>query len=129
MSLDQFGMLVRRTLAWLFWPALALVIWGELRSHAENLEMHVWDKLLHFGAYFGLAAMATVALRADRRAPWVLSALVVLGGALEVIQSMVGRDADIHDEIANTVGVLVGGLLGWVIVTLQGKLVARQRRD
>jgi VanZ family protein len=120
-------MLVRRILAWLFWPALALVIWGELRSHGENLE--VWDKLLHFTAYFGLALIATVALRANRLTLWVLAGLIALGGALEVIQGLVGRDADIHDEIANTLGVLIGGVLGWGIVLLHAKLVARQRRN
>jgi VanZ family protein len=129
MSLNQFAALVRRILAWLFWPASALVIWGELRSHAENLETHVWDKLLHFAAYFGLAVIATVALRASRMMLWVLVGLVVLGGMLEVIQGMVGRDADIHDEIANALGVLVGGLLGWGIVALHAKLVARRPRD
>ena len=129
MSLNKFGMLARHILAWLFWPALALVIWGELRSHGETLEVQAWDKLLHFTAYFGLAAIATVALRAGRLTLWVLAALVVLGGMLEVIQGMVGRDADIYDEIANTLGVLTGGLLGWGIVVLHGKLVARQQRD
>jgi VanZ family protein len=129
MSLNQFAILVRRILAWLFWPALALVIWGELRSHAENFELQVWDKLLHFIAYFGLAVIATVALRANRLALWVLASLVVLGGALEIIQGVLGRDADIHDEIANAFGVFVGGLLGWGIVMLLAKLVARPPRD
>jgi VanZ family protein len=55
--------------------------------------------------------------------------LIALGGALEVIQGLVGRDADIHDEIANTLGVLIGGVLGWGIVLLHAKLVARQRRN
>lgn len=129
MSLEQFAAFVRRILAWLFWPASALVIWGELRSHAENLEMQVWDKVLHFTAYFGLAVIATVALRASRMTLWVLSGLVVLGGMLEVVQGMVGRDADIHDEIANALGVLIGGLLGWGVITLLAKLVARRTRD
>jgi len=69
------------------------------------------------------------ALRASRMMLWGLVGLVVLGGMLEVIQGMVGRDADIHDEIANALGVLVGGLLGWGIVALHAKLVARRPRD
>ena len=129
MSLNQFAALLRRILAWLFWPALTIVIWGELRSHGDDLEMHLWDKLLHFTAYFGLAAIATVALRARRQVLWVLAALVVLGGMLEVVQGMIGRDADVRDEIANMLGVLCGGLVGWGIVILLAKLVARRPRD
>lgn len=129
MSLSRFAALLRRILAWLFWPALTIVIWGELRSHSDSLEMHLWDKLLHFTAYFGLAAIATVALRARRTTLWVLTALVALGGLLEVVQGMIGRDADIRDEIANVLGVLCGGFVGWTIVILLAKLVARRPRD
>jgi VanZ family protein len=98
------------------WPALALVVYGELAhsSVLHTLEIDVWDKALHFTAYFGLALMATISVRADRRAIWCALALVALGGALEVIQGMTGRDADIWDETANTLGVLTGALLGWI---------------
>ena len=53
---------------YLFWPAVLLVAWGELTPHPPNLEVEVWDKTLHFMAYFGLAGLATVALGARRPA-------------------------------------------------------------
>lgn len=110
----------RRLDAWLIAPALVVVIWGELSSSrlVVELEPNVWDKALHFTAYFGLALMTTIAVRADRRARWWALALIVLGGVLEILQGMTGRDADWHDEVANTLGVFAGLCLGWVGVAL-----------
>jgi VanZ family protein len=102
--------LFRRLVAYALVPALLLVVFGELtHSHlAEELEFHTWDKALHFTAYFGLALMATVAVRADRRACFWAVGLILLGGGLELVQGATGRDADIWDEAANTLGVLAG---------------------
>ncbi|HUO90673.1 MAG TPA: VanZ family protein [Rhizomicrobium sp.] len=102
----------RQVDVWLLAPAILLVIWGELRPAGE-IEIHVWDKALHFTAYFGLSLMATIAVRADRRAIWCALALIAMGGALEIIQGVVGRDCDVWDEVANALGVLAGLLLGW----------------
>lgn len=104
-----------RAAQWLFFPALAIVIWGELTPSPPN-PMHLWDKLLHFIAYFGLAGLALVALKPGARAIYAAMALVAMGGALEIIQGMVGRDASWGDEAANTLGAIVGCALGWVIV-------------
>ncbi|HMH65741.1 MAG TPA: hypothetical protein VK515_09150, partial [Rhizomicrobium sp.] len=52
---------VRRFGAWLFWPALAVVAWGELTPHPPRLEGPLmWDKLDHFTAYFGLTLLASL---------------------------------------------------------------------
>jgi VanZ family protein len=112
MTLRRLLHLFRQVDVWLLVPAVLVVIWGELKPPGE-LEIHVWDKALHFTAYFGLALMATIAVRADRRALWWAVALVAMGGALEIIQGMIGRDADIWDEVANTIGVLAGLVVGW----------------
>lgn len=90
----------------LFWPAVALVVWGEMRPPSENPQ--VWDKLLHFTAYFGLSGIAYLALGGGRRALWAALGLIVLGGALEIVQGMTGRDMSAWDEVANTIGVVVG---------------------
>lgn len=107
---------VRRIDAWLIAPALSVVIYGELTHDrlAGALEAHFGDKPLHFTAYFGLCLMTTIAVRATRTALWWALALVVLGGALEIAQGLTGRDADIFDELANTLGVLTGLAVGWV---------------
>jgi VanZ family protein len=105
---------------WLLVPALGVVIYGELAHDPAlgQIEVHIWDKALHFTAYFGLALMAAIAVRADRRLAWWMIGLVVLGGALEIVQGMTGRDADIYDELANTLGVLVGSGVGWTGIRL-----------
>ncbi len=51
---------VRRAGLWLFWPALAVVVWGELTPHPPSVVNHFWDKSQHFIAYFGLALLATL---------------------------------------------------------------------
>ena len=120
MSLRALLHRLRQIDSWLLVPALAVVIYGEL-SHNPllgQLEFHVWDKALHFTAYFGLSLMATIAVRADRRALWWAIGLAALGGALEIVQGMTGRDCDIYDECANVIGVAVGTGLGWAGVQL-----------
>ncbi len=125
MTLRKFLHQFRRIDAWLVPPALLVVIYGELaHSHLiAAVEFDVWDKLLHFTAYFGLALMTTIAVRADRRALWWAVGLVVLGGVLEILQGLTGRDADIFDELANTIGVAAGLAAGWA-----GIAVLRRRK-
>jgi VanZ family protein len=107
---------VRLIVAWLIVPALIVVIWGEVtRSQlAEEAESLVWDKVLHFTAYFGLSLMATIAVRGRRSALWYAFALIAMGGSLEIIQGLVGRDCDVWDEVANTFGVVTGLVVGWL---------------
>jgi VanZ family protein len=121
---------LRQIDAWLLVPAILFVVWGELQP-ATGVEVNVWDKALHFVAYFGLALMATIAVRADRRALWWAAGLVLMGGSLEIVQGLVGRDADILDEFANTLGVLTGlglGTLG-IHILKSLRLVERSGRD
>jgi VanZ family protein len=97
----------------LFYPALALVIWGELspaQPDAFGLLGAINDKVLHFMSYFGLAAMAAAAVK--RRGSAVLAGLclILLGALLEIVQGYVGRDASIYDEFANIAGVLAGAV-------------------
>jgi VanZ family protein len=128
MSFEKLTALVRQIAAIAFWPALALVVWGELTSHGPAIETHIWDKLLHFTAYFGLALIAALAVRAGRSLISIVFALLVLGGVLEIVQGFLGRDADINDEIANAIGTACGALGGWALMTLRARLVARGSR-
>jgi VanZ family protein len=111
---------VRRAGAWLFLPALAVVAWGELTPsppHVVN-DMFGWDKAEHFTAYFGLALLASLGWGLRRSLVWVLLGVILLGGALEIAQGMVGRDADWHDELANSLGAFLGMTLAIVYLAI-----------
>ena len=99
-----------------FYPALLLVIWGELTPLPQPELEGVTDKTLHFIAYFGLSAMAAAALKSRRAAVRAGLGLIVLGGVLEIVQGFTGRDMSLYDEVANTLGVLVGGFAARVVV-------------
>ena len=101
----------------LFYPALGVVIWGEIAPHpAPDLTQNANDKGLHFIAYFGLAWLAAAAV--TRRADAVRAglALILLGGLLEIVQGFTGRDMSVYDEVANTIGVVMGGFAARAMV-------------
>lgn len=102
----------------LFLPACAGVIGGELGPASG--EPMVWDKAVHFTAYFILASLAVTAFKARRTGLWAMLGLIALGGALEIVQGMIGRDCSIYDALANALGVLAGGLVAWIVVRLVG---------
>ena len=101
---------VRRAGAWLFLPALAVVAWGELTPSPPSFvnDLFGWDKAEHFTAYFGLCLLASLGWGLRRSLGWVVLGVILLGGVLEIVQGMVGRDADWHDELANSLGALSG---------------------
>ncbi len=108
----------RRMAVWLFWPAFAVVVWGELTPHPPHLEVETSDKLLHFIAYFGLAGIAATALGHGRRLAYAVLALIALGGLLEILQGFTGRDAEWLDEAANSLGAIAGALAGLLFLRL-----------
>ena len=116
---------LRRTSMFLFWPAILVVTWGELTPSLPHLEIHVWDKLLHFIAYFGLTALAAVALRSQRLLLYGALGLIAFGGVLEIVQGLTGRDAELLDEAANALGTLSGAAAGSALL----RLVDRAPRD
>jgi VanZ family protein len=105
----------------LFYPALGLVIWGELtptEPHFLDFFGELSDKALHFIAYFGLAAMAAVGFKNRRPVLLASLGLIVLGGVLEVVQGFTGRDMSFYDELANTAGVIVGAISARAVIEL-----------
>jgi len=95
----------------LFWPVLAVVLWGELAPDVPDEFNFVNAKLLHFRAYFVLGAMAGGAVKKRGRVKWVILGLILVGAIMEVLQAYVGRDASVYDELANSVGAIAGALL------------------
>jgi VanZ family protein len=125
LSFERFLIVLTIAARWLFLPALAIVVWGEL---TPGVGLNIWDKLQHFLAYFGLAGLATVALGPSPRSLWAMLALIALGGALEIIQGYTGRDPSFYDEFANAVGATSGYLAG-LGVTALSLLVVRRAPD
>ena len=74
---------------------------------------NIWDKAAHF-VTFGLFLWSFGVL--FRRLPrlWCAVLAVALGGAVEVLQGLVGRDASWGDLLADSLGVAVALLL-WVL--------------
>ena len=115
---------VRRIGAWLFWPALAVVAWGELTPHPPKLPgPWMWDKAQHFTGYFGLSLLATLAWGLRPSLVWVFLGVVALGGGLEILQIMVGRDGAWADFFANDMGALTGLAVAAAYLAVPRRLV------
>lgn len=117
---------------WLFWPGVLLIAWGELTPNPPQMNgVFGWDKAEHFIAYFGLASMASLVIGFRPRLAWAILGVILLGGALEVVQYFAGRDAELMDFAANTLGALAGTLAGALFLLLfQGRaLVAEPASD
>jgi len=116
---------IKRAAFWLFWPAIAVVVWGQLRPVSELPNLG-WDKLLHFTAYFGLALLATLAWGRRLQIPLLLTGVVVLSGIMEILQLLVGRSADWADMVANTLGACMGAGLAALLLHLARLVDARR---
>lgn len=107
------------SVAVLFWPSLLLVIWGSLTTLMRpplDLGLSFQDLIVHFVAYGGLAGMAAMALKPRGPVIWAVLGLIVMGAGLEILQSFTGRERDIFDAVANSIGALGGGFMGRAIV-------------
>lgn len=94
---------------------LLVIIIGSMVGPFQNIEAasNIWDKAAHFVA-FGLILWSIGVL--FRRLPRTLAALsaLLLGGAVEIVQGMVGRDASWGDLLADGLGIMLALLL-WAI--------------
>jgi len=117
--------------AWLAvgWGVIALVLWGCLTPAPPDLEFGLnipqFDKLEHIGAYLFLTPWFAAALPGWTRLLALMAAFVVMGGAIEIIQGYVGRDADWFDWFADCAGVALGAWYPRLWLTrLHGHLTA-----
>jgi VanZ family protein len=93
-----------RVLLVVMFASAALLLFGPFQG-AERL-FGLDDKQAHTFASFGLTALSMLAFPRSRRNDLFLAAMV-LAVASEFIQSLVGRDGDIGDALADTAGVLM----------------------
>ena len=98
---------------WLIgWVLVLFILYSTLAPSEYVPNIHVWDKLEHAGAFFGLTLWFGGLIRRSRYALlafWML----VLGAAIELAQGYMGwgRDMDIHDVYADAIGVAVAFIL------------------
>jgi VanZ family protein len=98
-------------------------VWFGVRSspatRCSSLEKAVpflhYDKLVHYGAYAGLAFLSLSAFE-RRRGIVVALSMILLGAAMEFLQHFSpGRSPDTTDAIVNTLGVLSGISVGLLV--------------
>lgn len=94
------------TARWLLLGAALVCAFGMLGPfrHLERA-LVPWDKAAHFIAFYGLTLLAFSAFPKRRRMDLVMLA-VFAGAAIEVFQSLTGRDGEIGDIVADTAGAL-----------------------
>lgn len=122
MSSQKLASRVAHAAAVFFLPVWSAVVGGELGNGGTG--MHLWDKAMHFSAYFVLALLVSIALTSRRAMIGALLGLVAMGGVLEIWQGLIGRDCSLYDELANTLGVLAGALAGRMAVAMLVRLRA-----
>jgi VanZ family protein len=75
--------------------------------------LHLWDKAEHALAFFGMSVWFGGLVRRSRY-PLIAVAMLLFGGGIEIAQGAMrlGRDEDIMDFLADSVGITVAmGLL------------------
>ncbi len=77
--------------------------------------LHLWDKLEHSSAFFGMTFWFGGLVR-RRRYLWVAFWMLLFGGGIEIAQGLmkVGRSADILDFAADSVGIAVALVLLYI---------------
>ncbi|MFU8773852.1 MAG: VanZ family protein, partial [Anaerolineales bacterium] len=88
---------------------------------APNIIGSASDKLYHVIAFAALTF--PMALLYPPRARTVLICAILLGGAIEIIQPMVGRTASLLDFVADLIGALLGTFAGRIF----GRLLLRRQ--
>ena len=96
-----------------FAAAIALILYLSLAPTTAIPSVNLWDKLEHATAYLGLTVLGVWCFPGSR---WkVFAALVAVGVGVEIAQATMGfgRDGDIRDAIANTIGAGIGLVIAW----------------
>jgi len=91
---------------------LLLLPVGALLPETPTAGFHLNDKLLHAGAFFGLALLADLALPGRRYDRDSLLSLFTLGLLIEIVQYHTRyRDASLADLLADAAGLGLYGLV------------------
>jgi VanZ family protein len=72
-----------------------------------------FQKMYHGLAFGAIAFVATLAF--PRQVVWIILVTSLYGGAIELIQPYLGRNGNLPDWVADTVGAVTGGGAAWLI--------------
>jgi VanZ family protein len=88
-----------------FTAATLFTLWRALApDDGGGSSLIPWDKAKHFLVFYVLTALAIIALPSSRF--WRISVvLLAFGGAIEILQGLVGRDASWLDLLADACGI------------------------
>ena len=90
---------------------------------------HGSDKVLHALGYAGMAAGAVTFCRDPVRLALLALFATAVGGAVEIAQGYVGRDASVLDAVANGVGAAIGYAVALVTLLLLRVVLRRPLQD
>jgi hypothetical protein len=92
--------------------ATALLLWGTLAPQASvpGAGFAMADKLWHAVAFWGWACLVTCGW--TRSVAFIMLAALGVGGLIECIQPLTGRQAEFADLAADLVGALLGIVTG-----------------
>jgi VanZ family protein len=105
---DRVTPIPRRLRLVVFAAAVAVVLWATLAPTRDLPSVNLWDKAEHAVAFFGLTFLGVWAMPRWRLR--VAAAMLALGVVIEIAQAVMplGRDGDIRDAMADSVGILIG---------------------
>lgn len=108
---------------------LVVITWLALTPQPPSGMSLGWDKANHAAA-FGSLAFCTVWAKwqQPRQWVWVVLWLLAYGIGIEIAQSFIPpREADVHDVMADSVGIALGLLAAWPIAHLSRRAASSPR--
>lgn len=119
MAPNRFYRWLKRVIPYVFWGFALITLITTLMPHsAIPKSFHIWDKLQHAGIFFVL--MFTGGIAYSRYSLLLAIWLIAYGTGIEVMQEYftTSRNGDKMDIVADTVGVILGLLLFWIVYKL-----------
>lgn len=97
------------------WALVLFITYSTLAPEQYVPNLHLWDKLEHASAFFGMTFWFAGLVR-RRRYPVLGLWMLLFGGGIEIAQGVMGlgRDMDIHDWYADAIGIGVALLLAYM---------------
>ncbi len=96
---------------------LTILCLVQISAPIPDLQVIGFDKVVHFCLYFGFNTLliSTIIAKYNQAKAIQIAATTLLsiayGVAIEFIQQQVGRDFDIYDIVANSIGAVTAGSL------------------